>query len=390
MHALARLLAILLLFLPAQASAQEGGRLTFGGDQFTAGQSAQVDAAVARDVFAAGYDVAVRAPVGGDAHLAGFNVSQVSDVTGDVYAAGFTVSVTGKVGGDVTAMGNSVSVASPQSVAGNLRIVGQTVTVSSGVEGSALIAGQTATLGSAVKGDLSFVGENLAFGPGARVDGTVTIRAPRQIAVPASVAAADRVRFEQLVAPDYASEAGKTAEHAVRSVWPAVWGVGLWWLMLFVIGVLVITLLPRLAQSLQSTGTTRPFRRIAAGLVMFAAVIGLVPVLVLTIFGIFLVPFALVFVALACALAYLTGTYLLGVRVARALVSVESNLKRLGVLAVSIVVMGLLGMIPVLGWLSTLVLLCFGFGAITAVVMRRLAASDRPTVAAVAQTPEAI
>lgn len=390
MHALARLLTISLLLLPAQALAQEGGRLTFGGDQFTAGQSAQVDAAVVRDVFAAGYDVAVRAPVGGDSHLAGFNVSQTADVVGDVYAAGFTVSVTGKVGGDVTAMGNAVTVASPQPVAGNLRIVGQTVTVSSGVEGSALIAGQTATLGSAVKGDLSFTGENLAFGPGARVDGTVMIRAPRQIAVPASVAAADRVTFEQLVTPDYASEAGKTAEHAVRSIWPAVWGIGLWWLMLFVIGVLVITLLPRLTQSLQSTGATRPFRRIAAGLVAFAAVIGLVPVLVLTIFGIFLVPFALVFVVLACALAHLAGIYLVGIRVARALTSVDSNLKRVGVLAVSIVVMGLLGMIPVIGWLLTLVLLCFGFGAISAVVMGRLAASDRPAMAAVAQTPEAI
>ena len=390
MHPVARLLAVSLLFLPAQALAQDG-RLTFGGDQFTAGQSAQIDAAVARDVFAAGYDVVVRAPVSGDAHLAGFNVTQSADVAGDLYAAGFSISVTGKVGGDVTAMGNTVSVASSQPVAGNLRVAGQTVTASSEIGGAALITAQTATLASAVKGDLSFVGENLAFGPGARVDGTVTIRAPRQIAVPVSVAAADRVKFEQLVAPDYASEAGKTAEHAVRSIWPAVWGIGLWWLLLLVAGVVVITLLPQLTQSLQSTGATRPFRRIGAGLVTFAAVVGLVPVLVLTIFGIFLVPFALVFVVLACALAHLTGTYLLGVRIARALTSVDSNLKRVGVLAASIVVMGLLGMIPVIGWLLTLVVLCFGFGAIAAVIMGRLAASDRPAIAAaVAQTPEAV
>lgn len=389
MHSLARLLAIFML-LPAQALAQDGARLTFGGDQFTAGQSAQVDAAVARDVFAAGYDVAVRAPVSGDAHLAGFNVSQTADVAGDLYAAGFSISVTGKVGGDLTAMGNTVSVASSQPVAGNLRTVGQTVTISSAIDGAVLISAQSATLGSAVRGDLSFIGENLSFGPGARVDGTVTIRAPRQIAVPASVAAADRVTFEQLVTPDYASEAGKTAEHAVRSIWPAVWGVGLWWLLLFIIGVMVITLSPRLTQSLQSTGAARPFRRIAAGFVTFAAVIGLVPVLVLTIFGIFLVPFALVFVVFASALAHLTGAYLVGVRVARALTSVESNLKRVGVLAVSIVVMGLLGMIPVIGWLLTLVLLCFGFGAIAAIIIGRLASPDRPAIAAVAQTPEAI
>ncbi len=116
-----KLLAISLLVLPVQALAQDG-RLSFGGDQFTAGQSAQVDAPVARDVFATGYDVTVRAPVSGDAHLAGFNVAQSADVAGDLYAAGFSVSLTGKVGGDITAMGNMVSVTSPQPVAGLNRV----------------------------------------------------------------------------------------------------------------------------------------------------------------------------------------------------------------------------------------------------------------------------
>ncbi|WP_055046705.1 hypothetical protein [Devosia sp. A16] len=391
MHGLIKLLVVFLFVLPAQALAQES-RLTFGGDQFTAGQSARIDAPVARDLFAAGYDVTVQAPVSGDAHLAGFNVAQSADVTGNVYAAGFSVSLTGKVGGDITAMGNTVSVAAPQPVAGNVRIAGQTVTVSSPIEGSTLITAHTATLSSGVKGDLSFFGETLAFGPGARVDGTLTIHAPQEIAVPVSVAAAERVKFERLVAPDYASEAGKTAEHAVRSMWPAVWGTGLWWLLLFVTGVVAITLLPRLTQSLQSTGSTRPFRRLGVGLMTFAAVIGLVPVLGLTLLGIFLIPFALLFVVLACMLAYLAGTYLLGVRVVRALTSVDSNLKRVGVLALSIVVMGLLGMLPVIGWLLTLVVLCFGFGAIAAIIMGRLSASDRPAVpaAAVAQTPEAV
>jgi cytoskeletal protein CcmA (bactofilin family) len=389
MRLLPKLLAITLLFLPVGAIAQEG-RFSFGGDQFAAGQSALVDAPVPHDAFAAGYDVALRSPVNGDAHLAGFNVTQGADVAGDLYAAGFSVSINGNVGGDVTAMGNSVTVASPQPVAGNLRLAGQTVTVSSVVNGSALITAQTLTLASAVKGDLNFFGETLSFGPNAKVDGTVTIHAPKEIVVPASVAAADRVRFELLVAPDYASEAGKTAEHVVRGVWPAVWATGLWWLLLFVVGLTAITLLPRLTQSLQTVGASRPFRRIGLGLVAFSATIGLVPVLALTVVGILVLPFALLFVVVACALAYLTGTYLVGARIARSLTSIDGNLKRVGVLAISIVVLGLLGMIPVIGWLLTLVVLCFGFGAIATVIMGRMSSSDRPTLAAAAQTPQAI
>ena len=376
MRFLPGLFATILLMLAPSALAEDR-QFSFGGDQFAAGQSAAVDTPVARDAFAAGYDVAIRGPVSGDAHLAGFNVSQSADVAGDVYAAGFSVAVSGNVGGDITAMGNSVSVTSPGAVGGNLRLAAQTVTVSAEVAGAALVTAQTLNLSSPVKGDLSFFGETIVFGPNARVDGILTIHAPEQVAVPASVAAPDRVRFEQLVSPDYAAEAGKTAEHVVRSVWPAVWATGLWWLLLFVVGLSFITLAPKLTDALRSAAAARPFRRLGIGLISFAAVVGLVPVLALTIVGVILIPFAVLFVFVACALAYLAGAYLLAIRIAQAMVAVESNLRRIAVLAVAIVVFGLLGMIPVIGWIVTLLILCFGFGAIATITARRLGAAER-------------
>lgn len=381
------LLAVGCIGLAAPALA-DGGQLTFGGDQYAGGQAAQIDAPVARDAFAAGYDVSLRAPVAGDAHLAGFNVTQAADVAGNLYAAGFSVSITGNVGGDVTAMANSIALASPQPVGGNVRLAGQTLNVSAEIAGSALLTGQTVTLAAPVKGDVSFVGEALNFGPNARVDGTLTIRAPREIAVPASVAAAERVHFEQLVAPDYATEAGKTAEHVVRGVWPAVWATGLWWLLLFIAGLVVITLLPRVTQALEVAGSAHPFRRLGLGFVTFAAVVGLVPVLAMTILGLALIPFALLFDVLACALGYVAGAYLVGGRIAQAMLPIDSNVKRAAVLAASIVVAGLLGMIPIVGWLITLVVLCFGFGAIARAILGPAERPPQPALAAAAPAPQ--
>lgn len=377
------LLALALLVLPAVAQTPAppqppaGGSLSFGGDRYVAGQSAVVDTAVARDAFAAGYDVSLSGPVSGNAHLAGFNVTSAADVTGDLYAAGYSISITGGVGGDITAMGNSINLAAPRPVPGNLRLAGQTVTITSEVGGSALVTAQSLTLSAPVKGDVGFFGEKLSFGPNARVDGTLTIHAPQPVTVPETVASADRVHFEQLVAPDYASEAGKTAEHVVKGFWPAVWATGLWWLLLIVVGVLFITLAPRLTQSLQSVSGTRPFRRLGLGIVAFAAAVGLVPVLAMTLVGLVLVPFAVLIVVIACILAYLAGAYLVVLRVARALLPIDSNLRRLAVLAVAVVLVGLLGMIPVLGWLLSLLVLCFGFGSIATVIMNRLTSSDR-------------
>lgn len=63
-----------LAFAVGNAVADEA-RLSFGGDEFAAGQSATVNQPVVQhDAFVAGYDVGLTGTIDGDAHLAGFNV----------------------------------------------------------------------------------------------------------------------------------------------------------------------------------------------------------------------------------------------------------------------------------------------------------------------------
>jgi cytoskeletal protein CcmA (bactofilin family) len=363
-------------FLFASSVQADEASLTFGGDQFAAGQVTSIGAPVQHDAFAMGSDVTLSAPVSGDAHLAGYDVDVDADVSGDIYAAGFTVNVTGAVGGDLTAAGNTVIVRSGTAVTGNVRLAGATVVLGTPVGGSALVTAQSLTLDVPVSGDFSFYGETLTFGPGARVDGVLEIRAPKEIAVPASVASADRVRFELLDSPDYVSEAGKTAGSVVGRFWPVFWTIAAWWLFLFLVGASLIALAPRAVSALQVASEKRPFRNLGLGMLAFAAVLGLVPVVAMTIIGILLLPFLLVFAVMACSLAYLVGAFLIGLRIATAFVTVDTNLKRLGVLAVSLIAAALIGMIPVVGWLVTLGVLLFGFGAAAIVTMVRWSARD--------------
>lgn len=353
---------------PTSAQQQEAN-LVFGGDQFTAGQQATIETSVVNDAFLAGYNVSLSAPVGGDAHLAGFNVTTGADVKGDLYAAGYTVAVGSRMGGDVTAVGNSVTLRAPGPVPGNVRLSGANVTVGSPVTGSVLVSARTLTLDAPITGDLSFYGENLIFAPGARVDGTVAIQAPKEITVPATVAAADRVTFELLAVPDYVSEAGKTAENVVKGFWPAFWAAATWWLLLLIVGAIFIALMQRRLAAMQTISEKRPFRNIGLGILSFAAVVGLVPVLAITVIGLLIVPFALLFAFVACSLAYLAGVYFTGLRITRAFAPVETNAKRLAVLGGSLIAATLIGLVPVLGWLVSLGLLTFGFGVIAVVLM---------------------
>ena len=374
-----KMLAQLLIFgalLGIPAAQADEAALTFGGDQFNAGQVTSIAAPVQHDAFAMGSDVTLSAPVSGDAHLAGYDVDVEADVSGDIYAAGFSVNVTSAVGGDLTAMGNTVTVRSATAVTGNVRLAGATVVLGTPVGGSALVTAQSLTLDVPVSGDFSFYGENLTFGPGARVDGVLEIRAPKEIAVPASVASADRVRFELLDSPDYVSEAGKTAGTVVGRFWPVFWTIAAWWLLLFLVGAGLIALLPRAVAALQVASEKRPFRNLGLGILTFAAVLGLVPVVAMTIIGILLLPFVLIFAVIACSLAYLAGAFLIGLRIGSAFVTVDTNLKRLGVLAVSLIAAALVGIIPFVGWLITLGIVIFGFGTASIVTMVRWSARD--------------
>jgi hypothetical protein len=376
MHRLiSMLLAGAILGLPLVAHADEVN-LTFGGDQYTAGQNATVETAVAHDAFAAGYDVSLTAPVSGDAHLAGFYVSSGSEVSGDLYAAGFSVTVTGNVGGDLTAFGNSVTLRPSAPVPGNVRAGGQSVVIGSPVSGSALITAQNLTLDTAISGDLRFLGEALSFGPNAKVAGKVLIQGPKELSVPASVASADRVSFQQVASPNYMSEAGKTAETVVKGFWPAFWTMAMWWAVLLAIGAAFIALMPRGVTAMQIVAEKRPFRDLGLGVLAFASVVGLVPVFALTLVGIFLLPFVLVFVFVSSSLAYLAGVYFAGLRLAKAFMPVVSNTQKLGVLAVAIIAAALIGMIPVAGWLASLAFVAFGFGAIAMVLMVRWSRKD--------------
>lgn len=371
-------LAIAASLLAAPALAQDS-RLSFGGDEYAAGQNVAISSDVARDAFMAGYDVSLSAPVTGDGHLAGFNVRVSAPVSGDIYAAGFNVSVGGDVGGDLTAVGNSVTGTAP--VTGNARLAGQTVTLDAPVSGGALITAQTLILNSTITGDLTFLGETLSFGADARVDGQVQINAPTEIAVPASVAAADRVTYNELVRPDYVGEAGKTAENVVRGFWPIVWGTVIWVLVLIALGAILIALLPRLREALETNAAIRPFRTFWVGILTFASTLGLVPVAAFTIIGIFILPFVFIYVAIASILAYLTGTYLVGRRVVGAFTPIDSNMKRLVALAISVVAAVLFGFIPVVGWLLSLGLLSYGFGAFAMALIARWSARDAALVA---------
>lgn len=380
MPTIVRLLAVaiagLLLLGPAVAEDAAGD---IGGDHYAAGQSATASAPVAGDAFLVGYDVAVSAPVTGNAHAAGFNVAIRAAVDADLYGAGYAVTVDAPVRGSATLIGNSITLGTTAQIGRNARLFGASVHVDGPILGSAMIGAETLTLNGPVTGDLVFTGRNISFGSNARVSGRLTLETATAISVPERVASADRVTMS-LLPPETPS-----ADHPANSAPPAAApGLGHalpWWLGLFIIGAVTLALMPKLRPTLEAEAGHGAWRKLGWGAAGLAATIGAIPLLAFTIVGLLLVPFALALAVLLLIVCHALGAYLVAYRVLSGWPAPQNLVRRLATLALGVLIVGLVGLLPVAGWIVGVLVTAYGLGAVIVTRLPRPAPAPAPIAA---------
>jgi hypothetical protein len=348
------------------AWAQDDGaaQFDFAGDRFVAGDDPVSASEVAGDLFLAGERPGVTGAVGESAHLAGRRVTVDAPVGGDLYAAGYDVEVNAPVAGDATLAGYDVSVAAE--VGENLRAFGRRVGVTADVGGSLLAGADAFTLDAVVAGDADLTVDEIAFGEGARVAGVLTLRGltAEEADVPAGIAA--QVRYVDLP--------GREAFEPPAVELPGVGTILQAAIAAFVTGVLIVAVLGLLAASVApvrvETAVERtyqlPGETLWAGILTLSLILGGAVVLALTGIGALALPVIFAGGFLLAAAGYVMGAYALGARmVAGAEASVPHAFGgRLAAALLGAVVVGLLSLVPFLGWLVVLAVALFGVGAI--------------------------
>ena len=359
-------LILLLTFGVAPALAQEGYRL--GDDVYLAGDNATVSGEAVDDVFVAGNTVVLSATVGGSAHAGGRSVSVLGPVGSNLYAAGMNVNVSGTVGGDAQLLGDTVLIG--DDVAGDLRVGAQRVEINGNVGDSALVGAENILLTGVIAGDASFSVENLTFSEGARIDGKLFLYSedPDGIDIPESVVAADRIErhhideFDATAAP----EGGATLDRSGFGWLNWLGGKITAILTLTVLATLVAAIAPGFLMALRLRTLETPIRAFWMGFLTISALAGSLFLLALTGFGILLIP-ASIILAVALGLAgYVIGTYVLGVGVLGVINRPlpETLSERAVAALVGAVAITILALIPLIGWIATLVVAVTGAGAL--------------------------
>ena len=357
---------VALVLAAGAVQAQDGdtAEFTVGTDLYRAARVQEVDAAGRDDLFLAGERVSVTGDVTGSGHVAGRWVMLEGGIGGDLYAMGQTVDLRGAVVGDATLAGQEVSVAGE--VGGDLRLFGSEIALAAPVTGTAVIGGEFVDWDGMVGGDAVLTARDVSFGPSAGVQGNLILyeEEPGTLAVPETVAPEDRI--ERREADDWDDDFGDFGDYAPVSLGGMVGS--------FLMGVLFVTLasavaaalMPETMARLRKTVLAQPGRAVLAGFLAQSVLVGGGILVSLTLIGLLLLPAAILVSVLAGIAGYLVGAYALGVGLLRRAGRHEPHdlADRALSAAVGALAVGLLGLIPVLGWILVLLLTLTGVGAI--------------------------
>ncbi|MCB1338999.1 MAG: hypothetical protein KDK10_16615 [Maritimibacter sp.] len=375
LRALLPALVIGLASLPALA--EDSADWRFGGDAYLAGNTISASGAAVDDLFAAGRNVTATSEVRGSAHIVGQNVAVEGRVGQNLYGAGQDVDVNAAVAGNVTLMGQNLRITEP--VSGNLRAMGQDIVLSAPVAGSAIIGGEEARIDAVITGDLALSVQSVDWGEAAKVAGELHVYTddPESIAVPESVAPADKVTFHEVAAFD---EVDGMPGMERPSFWQQLrgWVGGV--IVVGLLGTLFAAAAPEYLAGLRARALAQPVRTGVIGFVGLSALIGSVVLLAMTGFGILLVPLSIIGAVLLGLAGYVIGTYVLGVW-ATGLAGrgmPDSTGERAIAAFAGAAIGALVCLVPWIGWLAVMAIFLVGAGALVA----RLVRLDRGLAAA--------
>lgn len=335
---------------------------------------------VNRDYFAAGDTVRVLGTINGDAYIAGGAVFIDGAINGDLLVAGGTIQINGTVKNDVRALGGTVNF-------GNT--VGGSVTVGAGTTlfspqakiGGSLLAGAgtldlyspvgrgitagagTFTLNNTVGGDMMVAVEKMLLQAKTKIAGDVTYWSEKEAVIADNVALSGDLVYHRVEKNE--SKPSMTAE-GKKGFMAAVAGIGfmlisIGFIILFITGLLIMWLLPSFTDKTVSYMHKNPWGAFGMGIVAAIFLPILSVTAMVTVVGIPLGIFLGALFALLCLVGHIYAAIFIGKGIFGGM---KTDVHRAWKLLVGLSILGILSLIPVLGWLTRMVFVLIGTGAI--------------------------
>ena len=338
--------------------------------------------------YSAGGTMSITGDVIGDAMVAGGNVFVSGSVADDLSVAGGTLNILGSVGEDLRVVGGNVLVGG--SVGGELVAAGGQVQLVPGavVEKDALFAGGYVVLDGTLRSDVRVWADEVVIN--GMIDGDVQIKAKTKVTIGDNAVINGTLRY---YAPQEAEVTDGARLGAVEyKMWnpgrvhtPEVSVGGLlalfsaWWvakvLMMIVVGLLLLWLFKSMMEQVVHEGMRMFGKEFLRGFIVAVVAPVAIVLLCITVIGILLGGIGIALYMLLMMLACVTGTILFGSWLVKSFTKEEKYEADWRGVVVGAVVLGLVKLIPVVGWIVGCIFMLAGLGVFSRIALQRMRAA---------------
>lgn len=335
---------------------------------YVAGGMVTVGDVIVGDLLIAGGQIMVTEDVTEDLTAAGGNLTVLGNIGGDVRIAGGSILITGTVAGDLVAAGGSLVLAPGVTVGKDLILAGGQISVDADVAGDVELTGGIATLNGQIQGDvIARMEDRLTLGSGAVIEGNLEYHGPREDALTITDGAiiTGEVTFVQRKGFDQAETEATLAAIAG--------GFMVFKLLASLVTALILALIfKRFTTSVALQVVRTPLKLLGLGFVTLVVVPVAFIVLLVTLLGMplaFLTLLAYIFLLL---LSGALGGIVVGAWLSQLVYKSPDIVVTWKNVSVGVLVLGIVGWIPVVGWIVSCGIFLATLGSIVMLMHNKL------------------
>ncbi len=359
------LLLTLIIATPALAfDYRTGTNVTIGSgetvndDLYLFGTNITIDGTVNGDIFAFGQSVYLNGAINGSVTTAAQTIRINGRVSRSVRAAGYTIDVGGTIERDLVAAGSTVNVARSARIGGDLILGAQTSNIDGTIVGDIKADSTKITLSDGVGGNVEITSDQVIITSTADIRGNLTYTSQNEASIQSGSRVGGTTSHKQ---PEPARSA---RNFFVVGIVGTIIGRIFWFLTLFVIGLILILVVPKFVSVLANAIRRSPASTLGWGaLLLFITPIAAI-IVMFTIIGLPLGLISLVLWGIAVYLSEIPVALILGWLILRGNRDLGSRGIMVGAFALGLFIISLITAIPIVGWIIWLFVAMFGLGTL--------------------------
>ncbi|MCX6813105.1 MAG: hypothetical protein NTV77_01280 [Candidatus Azambacteria bacterium] len=339
---------------------------TINDNLYVAGSDVNIAGATGGDLFVAGGNVIVSGPVSADLTAAGGTLNVSGDVTGDMRLAGGNVIIASNAGGELLAAGGQITLMPGSVIGKDVKIAGGSINYEGNAGGGAVIRGNKVYINGAVGKDLSVRAREITLGPKALIGGRFDYYSPKEATIEPGAAVRGAVNFHKTEIP---------AKGPIRA--GIIFGIFTLALLvktlMFITASLAVLYLARThVKSIIREASFNFWKEAGRGFILFvvapvAIIISFVTVIGITL-GVIELFVYLAFIAIAAVIAVLLFAQL----ALKYIFKKENYELNWWVVILAVLTLGLITLIPIVGWLSIFIIFLAALGGFANYVYKKL------------------